>query len=93
MQSMIYKHVKLEPISNGDCAIAASSDQSIFTASQTKRGHWKKDKTQSAAAHHTKSIKKTKVMIKENNQQSQINFPTWETMQKLGDVLQLWVIK
>ena len=33
------KHVQLEPISNGDCAIAASSDQSIFTASQTKRGH------------------------------------------------------
>jgi len=28
------KHVQLEPISNGDCAIAASTDQSIFTACQ-----------------------------------------------------------
>jgi len=32
-------------------------------------------------------------MIMENDQLSQINFPTWERIQKLEDVLQLPVIK
>ena len=83
------KHVQLEPSLVVILMLLHLQTNPYY--SNKKKEHWKNDKTQSATAHHTKSIKKAKAM--RHNQQFQINFPTWETMQKLGDVLQLWVIK
>ena len=74
--------LQLKPISSGDLVVTVSKDQSI--SQHSREEHWKNtDKTQIWP--HKKHKKRQKAMIMENDQLSQINFPTWERMQKLED--------